>query len=257
MSRRLLTPDEPQAFSLERPDGCSPYVLTCDHASPLLPRALGDLGVSAPELARHIAWDIGIAGVAARLSSQLDACLVRQNYSRLVIDANRPPRSLQSVATVSERTRVPGNEGISDADLELREREIFEPYHACIRERLDARSRANRPSALCSLHSFTPSYMGVDRPWHVGVLYNKDTRLARAMLRLLPEDRGLVVGDNEPYNVSEESDYTVIVHGERRGVPCIEIEIRQDLISHEADQQVWAERLANWLPRMYASALGA
>jgi predicted N-formylglutamate amidohydrolase len=256
MQRHLLTASEPEAFTLERPEGSSPYVLTCDHASPILPQALGDLGVSAQELTRHIAWDIGIAPVAARVSAQLDACLVRQNYSRLAIDVNRPPGTLQSVITISERTQIPGNVALSHADLELRRLEIFEPYHACIRAQIDARVQSGRPLALCSLHSFTPSYAGVDRPWHVGVLYNRDRRLSAAMLALLGGNPELVVGDNEPYFVSEESDYTVIVHGEQRGVACIEIEIRQDLISHADGQNEWADRLSELLPRAYASALG-
>ena len=256
MQRHLLTASEPEAFSLERAAGSSPYVLACDHASPLLPLALGDLGLSAQELTRHIAWDIGIAPVASRLSAQLDACLVRQNYSRLAIDANRLPGTLQSVVTISERTQIPGNQSLTEAHLELRKREIFEPYHDCIREQIDTRLQSGRALALCSLHSFTPSYAGVDRPWHVAVLYNRDQRLSRALLELLREDRALVVGDNEPYAVSEETDYTVIVHGERRGVACIEIEIRQDLISRADGQNEWAERLTELLPCAYASALG-
>jgi predicted N-formylglutamate amidohydrolase len=256
MTQRLLATDEPGAWSDERPAGLSPYLLTCDHASPRLPRALGNLGVSDQELTRHIAWDIGIAGVASKLSELLDACLVLQNYSRLVIDANRPLTAPDSIATMSERTRIPGNEGLSPGDRELRAREIFAPYHARISALIDERLQADRPLALCSLHSFTPSYADVARPWHAGLLYNSDARLSRSLLQLLQADPALVVGDNQPYTVSEDSDFTVIVHGERRGVPCMEIEIRQDLISDPVGQQSWAERLARLLPQAYAHALG-
>lgn len=256
MTSRLLAADEPAAFSLERPTGTSPYLLTCDHASGVLPRALGDLGLSAFELQRHIAVDIGIAGVARRLSQALDACLVLQNYSRLAIDANRPPGTPQSITTLSERTPVPGNEGLSPAERELREREIFWPYHDCIQSQVDARVAAGRPLALCCLHSFTPSFLDADRKWHAGLLYQHEARLSHALLEALRAEGGLVIGDNEPYHVSDETDYTVVVHAERRGLPCLEIEIRQDLIADASGQQAWADRLARLLPQVYAKALG-
>jgi len=253
---RLLTSEDPAAFELLRPGGSSPYLLACDHASRTLPRKLGQLGVSGQELRRHIAWDIGIAGVARRLSELLDACLVLQNYSRLVIDANRPLRTPQSIVTFSEHTRVPSNEHLSEVEIAAREDEIFLPYHDSIRDQLDQREHAPQPPAICALHSFTPRYKGVERPWHAGVLYNRDARLSLFLLQALRRDPALVVGDNEPYKTSEETDYTVIVHGERRGIPYIELEIRQDLIAHEAGQVAWAERLATLLPEVYENALG-
>jgi predicted N-formylglutamate amidohydrolase len=256
MTRALLHTDEPAAFSLERAAGRSAWLLVCDHASATIPRALGDLGVSANERTRHIAWDIGAAGVTRKLAERLDACAVLQSYSRLVIDANRPPRAPTSIVTVSERTRVPGNEGLSEAQISEREREIFTPYHDCIRDRMDERLLAKRPTALCSVHSFTASFMDVARAWHVGVLYNREARIARALLELLREDPSLVVGDNQPYSASESTDYTIVTHGERRNLPCVELEIRQDLISDPAGQAAWAERLAHLLPKAYERGLG-
>jgi predicted N-formylglutamate amidohydrolase len=248
---KLLRADDPPAFCCERSAGASDYVLTADHASRRLPASLGDLGVASEALTTHIAWDVGIAEVARRVSERLDACLILQSYSRLVIDANRTPRTAQSIVTLSERTRVPGNQELTQSDIERREREIFFPYHQCIQEALDQRSARERPIALCSLHSFTPSFHGVARPWQIGVLYNRDARLGHALLELLREDPALVVGDNQPYAVSDETDYTVVVHAERRGIPYVEIEIRQDLITGEAGQVSWAERLADLLPRIY------
>ena len=255
MSRMLLRADEPAAFSLERSGGASAFFLTCDHASARFPAALGDLGLDERERARHIAWDIGIAGVTRQLSKQLDACAVLQNYSRLVIDANRPPRTPTSILAVSERTRIPGNEGLGETAIEQREGEIFVPYHDCIRAQLDERLRAKRPTVLCAMHSFTPSFMDVARQWHVGVLYNRDTRMAHALLDALRADPALVVGDNQPYSASDDTDYTMVVHGERRSIPCVELEIRQDLIADEAGQIAWATRLARLLPNAYDSAL--
>jgi len=255
MTLSLLGPDEPPAFRVERPSGTSDYVFVCDHASARMPRALSHLGVSEAERSRHIAWDIGIAEVGYLLSQRLDASLVLQNYSRLVIDANRPPGTEQSIVTLSEHTPIPGNVGLSQAAIAQRQREIFEPYHAAIRGLLDERLAAGRPTVLCTLHSFTPTYKAVDRQWHAGVLYNRDARLAHDLLDLLRAEPGLVVGDNQPYAASEQTDYALVVHGERRGLPCVELEVRQDLIEHAAGQRQWAQRLADLLPRAYARVI--
>lgn len=246
---QLLGIGDRDAFQVAHPEGASPYLLVCDHAGRRLPTSLGWLGVPLSELERHIAWDIGIAGVSKQLADRIDAFLILQNYSRLVIDCNRSPASPDSIVTISETTRVPGNEGLSPAAAEARGREIFHPYHDRIRAELDARQCSKRPSALVALHSFTPSFKGVKRPWHVGVLYNRDARLADVLLARLRAEAGLVVGDNEPYRVTDTSDYTVMVHGELRGIPYVEIEIRQDLIADERGQALWAERLARVLPQ--------
>jgi predicted N-formylglutamate amidohydrolase len=249
----LLAPDEPEAVVEYRPGGASPFLLVCDHAGRLIPRRLHDLGLTESELARHIAWDIGIAGLARHLADRLDACLVMQPYSRLVIDCNRPPGAPTSIAPISEATRVPGNENVSAHDAALRLREIFTPYHGAIARHLDARKKAQRPTLLISLHSFTPAYAGVARPWHAGVLYHRYRALAAVLLALLRGERDLVVGDNEPYDVTDDTDYTIPVHGERRGIPHVAIEIRQDLIREEPGQRQWAERLAEMLPRAAAA----
>ncbi|WP_128923686.1 N-formylglutamate amidohydrolase [Bradyrhizobium guangxiense] len=227
--------------------GTSPFLLTSDHYGRVLPRALGDLGVTEAELARHIGWDIGIAGVADRLATLLDAHLIAQRYSRLVIDCNRPPGVASSIPVISEATAIPRNDGISDRERAARRREIFEPYHRRIDAAIDARIDARRPTVLVSLHSFTPVYAGVARPWHIGTLYNRDTVLPRLLLKHLRGQGDLVVGDNEPYAVSDLTDYTIPVHGEGRGLVNTGIEIRQDLIADQAGQQQWAKRLARIL----------
>ena len=168
----------------ENTAGRSPFLLTCDHYGRLIPRALGDLGLPASELTRHIAWDIGIAGVAEQLSKQLDAHLIAQRYSRLVIDCNRPPCVASSIPVLSEATAVPGNEGLTRAAAEARRIAIFEPYHRRIAEVIDRRLRDGVPTVLVSLHSFTPVYAGIARPWHVGTLYHRDTHLPPLLLQL-------------------------------------------------------------------------
>lgn len=200
--------------------GTSPFLLTSDHYGRVLPAALGDLGVAENELTRHIAWDIGIGGVADRLAEMLGAHLIAQRYSRLVIDCNRPPAAVSSIPLISEATAIPRNEGISEQERKARRREIFEPYHRHIHAAIDRRVHDKRPTVLVSLHSFTPVYAGVARPWHIGALYN------------------------EPYAVNDLTDYTIPVHGEARGLVNTGIEIRQDLIADQSGQQQWAERLA-------------
>jgi predicted N-formylglutamate amidohydrolase len=228
----------------QNPQGRSPFLLTSDHFGRVIPERLGDLGLPSSELTRHIAWDIGIAGVARALSAQLDAHLIAQAYSRLVIDCNRPFTSSSSIPLMSEATIIPGNESLTREAVAARRREVFEPYHRHITEVIDRRLREGIPTVLVSLHSFTPVYAGIKRPWHVGTLYQGDTRLPPLLLKGLRAQGDLVVGDNEPYAVSNETDYTIPVHGEARGLMNTGIEIRQDLISDQAGKMQWAERLA-------------
>jgi len=248
----LLAPDEPAAVVDYRAAGASPFLLVCDHAGRRIPRSLHNLGLAPNDLARHIAWDIGIAGVGRALADRLDACLIMQPYSRLVIDCNRPPGGATSIALVSDGTPIPGNENLSGHDAALRLRDIFSPYHRAIADALDARAKARRPTILISLHSFTPVFAGFVRPWQASVLYHRYGALAQALLALLRAPGDLVVGDNEPYDVTDDTDYTIPVHGEQRGIPHVAIEIRQDLIGEEADQRQWAERLADLLPKAAA-----
>lgn len=241
---RLLGEGEPEAFEVVAGVARSPFVLTCDHASRRIPSKLGKLGVPEAELERHIAWDIGAAGLAQKLARKLDAWLVLQNYSRLVIDCNRRLERPDSIAVQSEDTPIPGNEAVTRAGAARRAREIFEPYHARIRRELDERSAAGRSSILLFVHTFTPVFRGVARSWHAGVLYHRDTRLALPLLDALRREPGLEIGDNQPYAATALTDYGLVVHGEERGLPHVELEVRQDLVSDEADQEVWAERLA-------------
>ena len=233
--------------------GDSPFLIVCDHAGNRIPRRLGTLGVSASERARHIAWDIGADGVARRLSDSLGAPAILQTYSRLAIDCNRPLHVESLIPTVSEYTEIPGNAGLSEDERVQRIEAIHRPYHDRIAAELDRRQQAKQPTALVAVHSFTPVYKGESRRWHAGLLYNRDDRLSRPLVRLLTAE-GLIVGDNEPYSVNDESDYTIPVHAERRGLPYAEIEIRQDLIAEAAGQEEWAERLARVLPAAWQAA---
>jgi predicted N-formylglutamate amidohydrolase len=248
-AEQLLSLGDPSPFTTQNSSGRSPFVIVCDHAGRCLPQRLGTLGLSDADLGRHIAWDIGARAVASRLGDMLGAIVISQTYSRLVIDCNRPLGSPTSIVEVSEQTTIPGNVGITSVDKDRRAQEIFEPYHRRIEQELDRRRTASEPAVLIAMHSFTPRYLSVERPWHIGLLY-RHVVFARALIDLLRAE-DLIVGDNEPYRVSDDTDYTLPVHGERRHLPHVGIEIRQDLITEEVGQQEWATRLAQLLAKAY------
>ena len=158
-------------------------------------------------------------------------------------DRREPSAERTFVPTLSERTRIAANEGLTPSDARKRFDEVFQPYHQRIRDELDARATRGSPTVLVALHSFTPVYMDERRRWDVGVLYGRDPRLGRLVRDGLRSNGALVVGDNQPYAVSDASDYTIVVHGEQRGIPHVELEIRQDLLASESGVQTWAERL--------------
>jgi predicted N-formylglutamate amidohydrolase len=249
----LLGPDEPPPVELVNADGRSSAVLVCDHASNKIPRQLGTLGLDAVQLADHIGWDPGAADVARRLSAHLDAPLVLSGYSRLVIDCNRPLHNAESIAEQSAGVPVPGNRDLSPLEREMRINALFRPYHGAISRLLDARS--HKPSLLLSIHSFTPVLNGRARPWHIGVSYGRDRRLAALMIGALAHSGNFTVGDNEPYPIEDDVDYTIPVHGEGRGLPGAMIEIRQDGIRTADGVAAWAERLAEAYRIIEAEAL--
>ncbi len=244
---RLLAADEPPPFIESGRDGRSNFVIVVDHASNRIPRRLGNLGLPQSELERHIGWDIGALSVARRVAAALGAPLIAQNYSRLVIDCNRDPAVATSIPTIGEFTEIPGNAGLPAVAVAARRAEIFDPYHRAIRALLDERSAAGRPTILVAQHSMTDSFKGSRREMQAAVLYNRDRRFAGLVLDRLRRDANLIIGDNEPYFVSDETDYTIPRHAEARGLPHVEIELRQDLVSDAAGQAEWAERLTRVL----------
>ena len=237
----LLGPEDPPPFSVINPGGQAPAVLACDHASNALPVALGQLGLGSVELTQHIAWDIGAAQVTRLLAAQLDAPAVLAGYSRLVIDCNRPPGDPTSIAGISDNIVIPGNQAVDDAAAELRLNEAFWPYHHAVTQALAHRWRhdCGHAPALIAIHSFTPTMNGFQRPWHIGVLWNRDPRLARPLLAQFRANTELCVGDNQPYS-GRDTGFTMDVHGSAAGLPHLEIEIRQDLIADEAGCVRWA-----------------
>jgi len=243
MSLRLLAGDEPPPVLATRRNGQSAFVIAVDHASRRIPRCLASLGLAQSDLERHIAWDIGALAVAQSVSASLDAPLIAQNYSRLVIDCNRRPGDPTSIPTISESTRIPGNLNLPAEQVCVRQREIFEPYHEHLSALLEERAAAGRRTILIVQHSMTDVFKGSRRAMHAAVLYNRDPRFAGCLLQALRSEAGLIVGDNEPYSGKQEVGYTLPHHGERRGIPHVEVEIRQDLIQLASGQVEWSHRM--------------
>jgi predicted N-formylglutamate amidohydrolase len=239
----LLGPGEPPAVEIVNGEGCSRSVLLCDHASRRIPHRLGTLGLDPAQLSDHIAWDPGAAEVARRLSAHLDAPLVLSGYSRLVIDCNRPLSSPQSIVRSSAGVPIPGNLQLSPEERRMRIDALFRPYHDAISRLLDG--RPSRATVLLSIHSFTPVLNGQPRPWHIGVSHWRDPRLATLLLEALDGTGDLVLGNNQPYPIEVDTDYTIPRHSEDRGLPSAMIEIRQDEIPTEAAAAAWAARLAD------------
>ncbi len=221
-----------------------------DHAGRAIPASLKRLGISDAEMERHIAWDIGVEGLGALLAEQLNACFVRQTYSRLVIDCNRRPGAAGSVAVESDGCAVPGNRGLGPADIQARLDEIYTPYQDAIAAELDRRE--GRRTVFIALHSFTPSMQGFDRPWLYGVLHREDSPYSQAVLARLRALIGEAAGDNQPYSM-DGTDNTVPLHVDPRGLEYLELEVRQDLIADAAGQA----RVAAFLAPVLTGALGA
>jgi len=240
----LLQPGDPPPVTVLNPDAPAPLLLLCDHAGRAVPRRLGDLGLPASEFARHIAWVIGAADLTRRLCERFDATGILSGYSRLVIDCNREPDDPTSIPEISEATAIPGNRRLDAADRARRQAEIFTPYHAAVVAALAGyRARGIAP-CIVSIHSFTPVFMGVARPWHIGILWDRDDRLPAPLLRLLGALPGVCVGDNEPYTGRDRHGYSIAAHGAGPGLPHVLIEVRQDLIADPAGVTRWAGILA-------------
>ena len=243
MASRLIQKDDPAPLKAQNRGGSSPHVLICDHAGRAIPRRLGRLGLGDSAFERHIAWDIGAGAVAEGLGERLDAVVLRQAYSRLVIDCNRPLDEPSLIPEVSDGTPIAGNVGLTEKDRAARIAEIFEPYHDAIAAVIDARLAARRPVSVISVHSFTPQMDGIDRPWSFGVLHGDDSELSVRVLDLLRRESGLVIGDNQPYALGPQ-DHSIPCHAQSRGLDYLELEIRQDLIADEAGQAWAADLLA-------------
>ena len=235
------------AVGIENGGGASPFLIVCEHASNFIPASLGTLGLGSGDLTRHIAWDPGALPVSRGLSRALDAALVFSRVSRLVIDCNRPVDAPDLVPAISETTEIPGNRNLSPAQRAERIAVSHTPFHAALDRLIEDRAKRGQETAIVTIHSFTPVYKGMARPWQIGIIHDEDDRLAKPMIGRLQATGGLTVGVNEPYSPADRVYYTLERHARPRGLACAMIEIRNDEIGNESGQREWVERLAGIL----------
>lgn len=250
----LLAADEPPPFEVINRDGKAAVLLTCDHASCTVPRALGGLALDDAVLRRHIGWDIGAAAMTRQLAQALDAPAVLAGYSRLVIDNNRSLDDPTSIPEISDGVIIAANRGLSDDDRQHRATALFRPYHDAIDTAIAALRRRGPAPVLVSIHSFTPVMKGAPRPWHFGVLWNRDPRLPLPLMACLGQEPGICVGDNEPYSARDGYGYTMECHAGEAGLAHGLIEVRQDLVDTMHGVRAWAARLARALQTVLARA---
>jgi predicted N-formylglutamate amidohydrolase len=251
----LLGPDDPSPIELLETGPAGVAFLVADHAGRAIPRRLGKLGLPPAALELHIAYDIGIAALTRALGRRLDAAGVMSRYSRLVIDCNRRLDDPTSIAEESDGVAVPGNQGLPTPERRRRAGAIFAPYHAAVAAMLARRKQQGQPTVFVSMHSFTPRMNGIERPWHLGVLWDKDERIAKPLIDALRRAGDLLVGDNEPYDARTGEGYTVEAHAVPGRLPHVLLEVRQDVIAEPAAAEAFAERLAPVLAPLIAAAV--
>lgn len=245
--------DFPDAVTVVNAAGSAGIVLVCEHASCRVPARYAGLGLAEAELQRHIGWDIGALDLALECSRLLDAPLVHAGYSRLLLDVNRPPDAPDSIVEHSEDTVIPGNLQLSEPERLAREQGLYAPFHAALAGVIEARRPAAPGLAVVNIHSFTPVYRGVPRPWLVGILSDRDRRLADGMLQSLRREEGLCCGDNEPYSPRDRVYHTLDRHAQTQGLPSVMIEVRNDQLLTAEGRAAWAARLCSAL----GNALGS
>jgi predicted N-formylglutamate amidohydrolase len=227
--------------------GKSPFLLVCDHASNYLPPHLGTLGLGAADMLRHIAWDPGALPVSLKMADLLDAALVEAGVSRLAIDCNRSLDAPDLVPQISETTLVPGNAALAETERAERIALSWRPFHDTVEALVEERLAAGRATWLVTVHSFTPVYKGVVRPWEIGIIHDGDERLSAPLIAALEALERFAVGENEPYSPADGVYFTLERHARSRGLPCVMIEIRNDEIADADGQTRWAEQLAGIL----------
>ncbi len=243
---------EAQSYRRIEGDPQAGLLILCDHAENTVPPAYGTLGLDAEALGRHIAYDIGIAGVAECLAHALGAPALFTRFSRLLIDPNRGIDDPTLIMQLSDGIVVPGNAALDATEREARIARYHAPYHRAIERAINAAIAGGKPPILLSLHSFTQAWKSVPRPWEVAVLWDKDNRLPRALLEGLRALPDIAVGDNVPYSGKLRGD-TLYLHGTARGLAHALVELRQDLILDAKGQATWADRLAGVLRGVLAS----
>jgi predicted N-formylglutamate amidohydrolase len=237
-------------YRLVNEAGTAPMIIICDHASNRVPAGYGDLGLPPAAFDRHIAWDIGAAAITEILAQRFNAPAILSTVTRLLIDCNRQFEDPGLTAAVSDGTEIPANRDLSEAERANRWRLYHQPYHATIAQAIDRQLASGRQPVILSIHSMTPTLRGTARPWQIAVCWDNDQRLSAPMLAALRARSGIVVGDNEPYRLDPAEDYSVPVHGTRRGLKHLQVEFRQDEVADAAGQQRWAALFGDCLEQV-------
>lgn len=248
----LIGPEDPAPFEVVNPDGSAPILFVADHANRAIPRHMGRLGVDPSVLDKHVAWDIGSGPVARLLAERFDAPAVLSGYSRLLVDCNRQLYDPTAFIRVSDGIAIPGNLNLSEDEKWLRVRSFYWPYHNAVSEQLVRFRMRGVTPAFISIHSCTPVFNRVVRPWHFGIIWDQDARLAQPLIRRLAANEGVCVGDNEPYSGRHPHDFTVDFHAEPHGLPHVGIETRQDLIGDPEGIRHWGGLLYDALAEILA-----
>lgn len=237
---RNLVQDDTKFVEVARPDGRSPIVLVCEHASPYIPASFQDLGVSPAARVSHVAWDLGAMAVARAMSRILDATLVSSQVSRLVYDCNRPPDAPDRMPTRSEAYDVPGNRDLTESEKRAREARYYLPFH----DRLAAQIARRADPIIVTVHSFTPVYNGKARDVEIGIVHDSDSRLADALLSVADKHD---VRRNAPYGPIDGVTHTLKEHAIAHGHLNAMFEVRNDLVADAASQMAMAQTLADWI----------
>ena len=248
----LLGPVDPAPFRFIDRRPAAKCLVVADHAGAAVPACLHGLGLEREAFRQHIAVDIGSRALAELLAAALGASLIQANYSRLVVDLNRHLDDPTAFIPVSDGVVIPGNQNLSAAHRQRRADAIYRPYHGAIDNLIDGFMEQGGAPVIISMHSFTPVLANQARPWHIGVLWDKDPRIAQRLLARLRQDPELIVGANEPYSGRHPADYTVDHHGESRGVANLSLEVRQDLLVDDAGIRCWSALLAEALSDILA-----
>ena len=242
----MLSPGDPPPFRIENARGNGLGLVICDHASNRVPRAMKDLGLKRAMLKKHIGWDIGAEDASLHISRELDMPAVLAQYSRLVVDLNRAPLHNECIVETSDHIRIPANAGLSKKERERRIREIYWPYQNKLGKQVDRLVSKGQIPVLLAIHSFTPEMDGVKRPWHISILWNREEKIAKQVVREIRKNHtGLLVGENQPYTLFGDrfTGSTISRHAEERNLPYVFVEFRQDLIDTKEKAAYWAEIL--------------
>ena len=240
----LIGPGDPPPYMTYNDHGKAPVLLVADHASPFFPSSLNQLGLADWVLEEHVAWDIGVDELVRFLADELDAPVVMAGFSRLIVDPNRRPDSPGAIPEISDGIAIPGNQGLSEHQKAQRIRSFFKPYHDAIADRLDRFLDNGVVPAMIAVHTCSPVFDRVVRPWHIGVMWDKDPRIPVPVIQHFDRDENICIGDNEPYSGRHPHDFTIDFHAEAAGLPHIGFEVRQDLVREREGAREWAGVLA-------------